>query len=226
MQGSVQQFGSWLRANTPNLAKKTVIRVAGYDEVIHGDDGSTSQSEQREGEDVEGLNFMHGNGMSTHNCDDNVEGGSAISDTVHGQEEVPIDTAGDGNPVGSIPNRSMDHGHIRRSTSQNFQDQLDEIDAELERFDDGKELGQQNRVCRGNGVGDRLERSVGGTINYALQSEGGSSPSKIPGELCSLKRPREASSEELGLANDSRKKQALVIKTQAVEADVQPRRQP
>jgi len=28
--------------------------------------------------------------------------------------------------------------------------------------------------------------------------------------------------EELGLANDSRKKQTLVIKTQSVEADVQP----
>ena len=62
--------------------------------------------------------------------------------------------------------------------------------------------------------------------NYALQLDVGSTPSIIPGELCSLKHPREVSSEELGLANDSRKKQALVIKTQSVEADVQPCRQP
>ena len=84
MQGSDQQFGSWLRANTPNLAKKIVIRVARYDEVIHGDDGPISHSEQREGEDVEVLNSMQGNGISTHHGDDNVEGGSANSDTVHG----------------------------------------------------------------------------------------------------------------------------------------------
>ena len=38
----------------------------------------------------------------------------------------------------------------------------------------------------------------------------------------SLKRSREVSSEELGLANDSRKKQALVVRIQSVEADVQP----
>ena len=45
-------------------------------------------------------------------------------------------------------------------------------------------------------------------------------------DLGSLKRPREVSSEELGIAKVSRKKQAVVIKTQSVEADAQPRRQP
>uniref|UniRef100_A0A7N2KWI6 Uncharacterized protein n=1 Tax=Quercus lobata TaxID=97700 RepID=A0A7N2KWI6_QUELO len=32
-----QQFGSWLRANTPNLAKKSMVRVTGYEEEIKED---------------------------------------------------------------------------------------------------------------------------------------------------------------------------------------------
>ena len=50
--------------------------------------------------------------------------------------------------------------------------------------------------------------------------------STLPVDLCSLKRPREVSSEDLGIAKVSRKKQALVVKTLSVEADVQPRRRP
>ena len=45
-------------------------------------------------------------------------------------------------------------------------------------------------------------------------------------DLGSLKRPREVSSEELGIEKVSRKRQAVVIKTLSVEADAQPRRQP
>ena len=226
MQGSDQQFSSWLQAKTANLAKKTVIRVTGYEEVIHGDDGPTLHSEQSEGEDVKALNSMQSNGIITHHCGDNVEGGSAKSDTVHGKGEVLVATDGDESPVVSIPNRCMDQGHLQGTTSQNFQDQLDEINAEIKRFDGGKELEQQNRVCRSNGEGDRIEKSLGRLTNYALQLDVGSTPSIILGELCSLKHPREVSSEELGLANDSREKQALVIKTQSVEADVQPCRHP
>lgn len=37
MRESDQQFGSWLRAVTPNLEKKTVIRVAGYEEDVRED---------------------------------------------------------------------------------------------------------------------------------------------------------------------------------------------
>nr|POF24965.1 hypothetical protein CFP56_44840 [Quercus suber] len=163
MQVSDQQFGSWLRANTPNLAKKTVIYVAGCEEVIHGDDGLALHSEQSEGENVETVNSMQSNGISMHHCGVNMEGGSANSKMVHGQEEEPIATDGDGSLV------------------------LDEIHVELERFDGEKELGQQNRVCRGIGVGGRIEKLVGGVTNYALQSDVGSTPSIIPGELGSLK---------------------------------------
>ena len=50
--------------------------------------------------------------------------------------------------------------------------------------------------------------------------------STLPVDLCFLKCPREVSSEDLGIAKVSRKKQALVVKTLSVEADVQPRRRP
>nr|POE58142.1 hypothetical protein CFP56_67256 [Quercus suber] len=186
----------------------------------------TSESE---GEDVETVNSMQSNGKSMHhNYGANVEGGDVNFDTVHGQGEVPIATDGDGSPVVSGLIRCMDHGHIRGTSSQNFQDQLDEIDAEIKIFDGKNELGQQNRDCKGIGGrgGGSVEKSIGRVTNYALQSDVGCTPSIISGELCSLKRPREVSSEELGLAVDSRKKQALEIKIQSVEADAQPRRQP
>lgn len=164
-----------------------MIHVARCEEVIHGDDGLALHSKQSEGENVEIMNSMQSNGISMHHCGVNMEGGSANSNTVHGQEEEPIATDGDGSLVMSVPIRCMDYGHIRGTSSQNFQDQLDEIDAKLERFDGEKELGQQNRVCRGIGVGGRIEKSVGGVTNYALQSDVGSTPSIILGELCSLK---------------------------------------
>lgn len=37
-----QQFGSWMRAMTPNLDKKSVVKVAGFEE----DDSETEDSEQ------------------------------------------------------------------------------------------------------------------------------------------------------------------------------------
>ena len=51
-----------------------------------------------------------------------------------------------------------------------------------------------------------MEKLVGGIRNFPLQSDSGSTPSIIPVELFSLMRPREVSSEEMGLANDGRKK--------------------
>lgn len=50
MRESDQQFGSWLRAVTPNLEKKTVIRVAGYEEDVREDDrDATSLARRDEG---------------------------------------------------------------------------------------------------------------------------------------------------------------------------------
>ena len=40
-----KQFSSWLRATTPNLAKKTVVHVAGYEEEVTEDNGAVTKSE-------------------------------------------------------------------------------------------------------------------------------------------------------------------------------------
>ena len=68
-----------------------------------------------------------------------------------------------------------------------------------------------------------MEKSIGGLRNFPLQSDSGNTLLIIPVELFSLKRPREVSSEEMGLANDGRKKQVLMVRTQSVEANIQPR---
>ena len=37
MREGNQQFGSWLHATTPNIAKKTIVHVAGYEEEVNGE---------------------------------------------------------------------------------------------------------------------------------------------------------------------------------------------
>ena len=37
MREGNQQFGSWLHAATPNIAKKTIVRVAGYKDEVNGE---------------------------------------------------------------------------------------------------------------------------------------------------------------------------------------------
>ena len=83
MQGSDQQFGLWLQVNTPNLAKKIVIRVAGYEEEKHEDNETALYLEQSEGGDVEVLNTMQSNGDQEHHQSDDDEGRNAKFDDVH-----------------------------------------------------------------------------------------------------------------------------------------------
>ena len=50
LRESDQQFGSWLRVVTPNLAKKTVVRVAGYEAEVREDNrDATGQARREEG---------------------------------------------------------------------------------------------------------------------------------------------------------------------------------
>ena len=37
-----QQFGPWLEASTPNLAKRTIVRMVGYEEDVKGGVEQTS----------------------------------------------------------------------------------------------------------------------------------------------------------------------------------------
>ena len=57
-------------------------------------------------------------------------------------------------PNVSNPHRCMDPGDIRGPISQNFQAQLDDIDAKLARFKGGKELRKKVWVGRGSGEGE------------------------------------------------------------------------
>lgn len=52
--------------------------------------------------------------------------------------------------------RCMDPGDTRGPIGQTFQDQLEEIDAELARFDGGPDFGKEVRVDRGSNVVDQL----------------------------------------------------------------------
>ena len=83
MQGSDQQFGSWLQVNTPNLAKKIVIRVARYEEEKHEDNETALYLEQSEGGDVEVLKTMQSNGDREHHRSDGDEGRNAKFNDVH-----------------------------------------------------------------------------------------------------------------------------------------------
>nr|POF18422.1 hypothetical protein CFP56_49380 [Quercus suber] len=61
-----KQFGPWLRANTSNLAKKTVVRVAGYEEEVNADNGAAPSPEWGNGGDMDELNNIQNNGGSDH----------------------------------------------------------------------------------------------------------------------------------------------------------------
>ena len=49
--GKKQQFGPQLRAGTPNLAKRMIVRVAGYEEEVKGDfeQNSLVRMQERQG---------------------------------------------------------------------------------------------------------------------------------------------------------------------------------
>ena len=72
-----------MQENTPNLAKKIVIRVAGYEEEKHEDNETALYLEQSEGGDVEVLNTMQSNGDREHHQSDDDEGQNAKFDDVH-----------------------------------------------------------------------------------------------------------------------------------------------
>jgi len=56
-----QQFGSWLRANTPNLAKKTIIYVTGYEEEVREDNEAILNQERSDEGGTKVLNEMQSN---------------------------------------------------------------------------------------------------------------------------------------------------------------------
>ena len=221
-----KQFGPWLRANTPNLAKKTVIRVAGYEEEVNEDNGAAPSPEWGNDGDKDELNILQNKDGSDQLHNNEVVGRVADCDGLHAQVAAPVAVEVDRNPKASSLNTNMELGQQSGSISQDFQAQLDDIDAELERFDGGENNGEVARDSGVSGVGVRMGETARVVKDVPLQPVRGSASSTQILELCSLKCTREDSSKERDLVRVSRKKQAIVHKNQSVEADVQPRQQP
>ena len=135
-----QQFGLWLRATTPNLARKTVVRVAGFEEEgnVVGDQstiktpgcGRNVQTERENDTDSASV-------FEAHNQDIHVEGGQGVL-VDEGVKEGEVHSSC--MAVNELP--VIEVGMQRRNTDQDFQEQLDGIDAELSRFEIGKGMGK------------------------------------------------------------------------------------
>ena len=131
-----QQFGAWLRATTPNPFKKTVIRVPGLDE----EDGWNGFE-------------MHGEKDTAGSNSKEVGGSGSSQEAEQSMEEI-------GNQVGQVADREAELDssdpretslespniaepvslHSKELTVQKslFQEQLEEIDYEISKFDNVK----------------------------------------------------------------------------------------
>ena len=79
-----QQFGSWLRANTPNFAKKTIVRVEGYEE--GGDDNTRHEPSHRWTESAGHVGLETGSDCNVQ-VDEPSEQGNVGGDTVDNMNE-------------------------------------------------------------------------------------------------------------------------------------------
>nr|POE46431.1 hypothetical protein CFP56_41678 [Quercus suber] len=167
VEGADKQFGSWLRATTPNLTKKTVVRVMGYEEEVNKNNGAIPNSDGSDGGDRNELNGLQNNGDSDHHQSTEYKGRVANFDVLHVQAVAPVVVEDDGTPEVS--------------------------DVELGRFDGGKENGKGTQDCMVSGVGDRLNETARLVENSPIQSGLDSVSSTQRLELWSLKRTRKDS---------------------------------
>nr|POE60793.1 hypothetical protein CFP56_44004 [Quercus suber] len=154
------QFGSWLRAPTPNLARKTVVKVVGLeeDDINVANQSSTRDSDDKEHGQTERENEMH----------------SVTGLEIHGQVDL------DGDPELVIPimvdlelpitEEVVMH---RRINGPDFQEQLDDIDAELTKFDNGKEEGVESGPGQELHEVDHAEAVLGSSIVGFVQLKEG-----------------------------------------------------
>ena len=203
-----------------------MILVAGYEKEVNEDNGAVPSPERGNDGDTDKLNILQNKDGSDQLHSNEVVGRVADCDGLHAQVMAPVAVEVDRNPKASSSNINMELGQQSGSTSQDFQAQLDDIDAELERFDGGENNGEVARDSGVSGVGVRMGEIARVVKDVPLQPVRGSASSTQILELCSLKHTREDSSEERDLVRVSRKKQAIVHKNQTMEADAQPRRQP
>ncbi|KAK9988680.1 hypothetical protein SO802_028919 [Lithocarpus litseifolius] len=110
-----QKFGSWLRVNTPNFSKKTIVRVEGYEEV--GDDNTRHESSHKWTD------------AADHESLETVEDGG---------DHVEVQVGSKSSTIGLELISSMDCLITTRTEvlpSPIFQAQLDSINEDLARYD-------------------------------------------------------------------------------------------
>lgn len=127
-----QQFGSWLRANTPNFAKKTIVWVKVYEE--GGNDNTRHEPSHRWTESAGHMGLK--TGLDCNVQVDELSGqGNAGGDTVDNiSEHVEVQVGLSSTTVGPEFVSSMDclvPTKIVEQPSQVFQAQLDSIDEDL-----------------------------------------------------------------------------------------------
>ena len=170
-----QQFGSWLRAANPNLTKKTIIRVMGYEKEVSkeptsnpslGSNGGRGRFKPQtetgsEGEDKQGF--------QSATCDQVAQ--ELTLEVRTEEEKVPADLC---KASCQRVNQPVSVSH------HNFQDQLSEIDGELTRYDDMGEDTEGKLVVQQCGVGSQAVGPTNFLKNLFAQSVLGSTAPKMP----------------------------------------------
>ena len=241
-----QQFGAWLRATAPNPFKKTIIRVPGLDE-----EGGWDSNERHGEKDKEGCSSKeddsNGNGLEVNQATvQNMEETGAIHARVADRDEFLKSPELRGTQWDSPTNVESMSLHRRDDPVQKtlFQEQLEEIDQELSKFDSVVVNGdvaknseivahqQENEGREKNGLGSLgLASSLGAVIVKGKNKERGwvrkeRNMHEPTGQMCSIlsKRAFSELNAEGENTEESKKKVAKSDDALSVEAGSQPRR--
>ena len=235
-----QQFGSWLRATTPNFAKKTIVRVEGYEE--GGDDHTRHESSHRWTDPACHMDLETGSDGNVQ-VDELSEQGNVGGDTVDNvSEHVEVQVGLNSITVGPEFVSSMEclvPTKIVEQPNQVFQAQLDSFDEDLARYDTVGEGRRCDLKAQLGGMGSKVVGSAKFLKSLFTQTEPcrnilrDSKPSQVvrlatsaPLAACSAKRMRSESEEEWAEGSNCRKKRVICFDNSTVEAAEQPRRQP
>ncbi|KAK9986717.1 hypothetical protein SO802_031668 [Lithocarpus litseifolius] len=161
-----QQFGPWLRAIAPNLAKKSVVRVEGYED---GEDDKASHDPNHRRTDSASqgglVDDLDCNAHDRKQCDQEGDGGTTVDD-MNGLDNVQMSPSNNTlSPTCLIPTETV------AQTSPNFQAQLDSIDKDLVRFDNVVEGEGNDLKAQPGGVGSKVVGSAKFLKNLFTQSE-------------------------------------------------------
>ena len=167
-----QQFESWLRANTPNFAKKIIVQVEGYEE--GGDDNTRHEPSHRRTESARHVGLETDSDCNVQDdkrCVQEDDGGIIVDD-MSGHAEVQVGPSY--NTVGPEFNCSEDCLIPTRIVAQPctvFQAQLDSIDEILARYDTVVKGGGCNLKAQSRGVGSKVVGSAKFLKNLFTQTE-------------------------------------------------------